>query len=102
MHLGAKRGGWQSGAPAGGRARPRVLTAPCGYVPTLAATPRVTAEELKRRLDEGEDILVLDVRRGSWRRSDVKLRGAVRMELEEILRPEGRVPRDVRVVTYCT
>ena len=68
----------------------------------MEATPRVTAEELKRRLDEGEDILVLDVRRGSWRRSDVKLRGAVRMELEEILRPEGRVPRDVRVVTYCT
>ncbi len=68
----------------------------------MEATPRVTAEELKRRLDEGEDVTVLDVRRGSWRRSDVKLRGAVRMELEEILRPEGRVPRDVRVVTYCT
>jgi rhodanese-related sulfurtransferase len=68
----------------------------------MEATPRVTAEELKRRLDEGEDVMVLDVRRGSWRRSDVKLRGAVRMELEEILRPEGRVPRDVRVVTYCT
>ena len=68
----------------------------------MEGTPRVTAEELKRRLDEGEDILVLDVRRGSWRRSDVKLRGAVRMELEEILRPEGRVPREVRIVTYCT
>ncbi len=68
----------------------------------MEATPRVTAEELKRRLDEGEDVMVLDVRRGSWRRSDVKLRGAVRMELEEILRPEGRIPRDVRVVTYCT
>lgn len=68
----------------------------------MEATPRVTAEELKRRLDDGEDVVVLDVRRGSWRRSDVKLRGAVRMELEEILRPEGRVPRDVRVVTYCT
>ncbi len=68
----------------------------------MEATPRVTAEELKRRLDEGEDVMVLDVRRGSWRRSDVKLRGAVRMELEEILRPEGRVPREVRVVTYCT
>lgn len=68
----------------------------------MEATPRVTAEELKRRLDDGEDVMVLDVRRGSWRRSDVKLRGAVRMELEEILRPEGRVPRDVRVVTYCT
>ncbi len=68
----------------------------------MEATPRIPAEELKRRLDEGEDILVLDVRRGSWRRSDVKLRGAVRMELEEILRPDGRVPREVRMVTYCT
>ena len=68
----------------------------------MQPTPRVTAEELKRRLDEGEDVTVLDVRRGSWHRSDVKLRGAVRMELEEILRPDGRIPRDVRIVTYCT
>ncbi len=68
----------------------------------MEATPRVTAEELKRCLDDGEDVTILDVRRGSWHRSDVKLRGAVRMELEEILRPEGRVPREVRVVTYCT
>ena len=68
----------------------------------MEPTPRVTPDELKRRLDEGEEVLVLDVRRGSWRRSDVKLRGAVRMELEEILRPEGRVPREVRIVTYCT
>ncbi len=68
----------------------------------MEATPRVTVEELKRRLDEGEEVTVLDVRRGSWRRSDVKLRGAVRMELDELLRPEGRVPREVRVVTYCT
>ena len=78
------------------------MTPPCGYVAAVEATPRVTAEELKRRLDEGEDVTILDVRRGSWRRSDVKLRGAVRMELGEILRPEGRVPREVRVVTYCT
>jgi rhodanese-related sulfurtransferase len=68
----------------------------------MQTAPRVGVEELKRRLDDGEEVTVLDVRRGSWHRSDVKLRGALRLELQEVLRPDGRVPRDVRVVAYCT
>ena len=64
--------------------------------------PRVSPEELKRRIDEGEDVVILDLRRGSWHRSDVKIPGAVRMELEEV---DGRL-RDLSpeasIVTYCT
>ena len=64
--------------------------------------PRISVEELKRRLDEGEELVVLDMRRGSWHRSDVKVRGAVRMELEEALRADGELSPDVPIVTYCT
>ena len=65
--------------------------------------PRIDPEELKRRLDSGDDLLVLDVRRGSWHRSDVKIPGAVRMELEEALARNGNgIPEGGEVVTYCT
>ena len=64
--------------------------------------PRVTAEDLKRRIEAGEELVVLDVRRGSWHRSDVKIAGALRLELEEVLRPQGRLSPEVPVVAYCT
>ena len=64
--------------------------------------PRVSVEELKRRIDEGEDVVVLDVRRGSWARSDVKIKGAIRMELEDALAPDVGLPRAGTIVGYCT
>ena len=64
--------------------------------------PRTTAEDLKRRIDEGEELVVLDVRKGSWHRSDVKIPGALRLELEEVLRPQGRISPEAPVVAYCT
>ncbi len=63
------------------------------------AAPRITADELKRRLDEGEDLVVADVRRGSWHRSDVKMKGAIRTSFDELV--EG-LPPGAKVVTYCT
>ena len=68
----------------------------------MEATPRVSAEELKRRLDEGEELVILDVRRGSWHRSDVKMKGALRLDLHEVLEPDGKLPRETAIVTYCT
>ncbi len=68
----------------------------------MQPTPRVTAEELKRRMDEGEELVILDVRRGSWHRSDVKMKGALRLDLQEVLEPDGKLSREIPVVTYCT
>jgi rhodanese-related sulfurtransferase len=68
----------------------------------VEATPRVSAEALKRRLDEGEELVVLDVRRGSWHRSDVKMKGALRLDLKEVLEPDGKLRRETPIVTYCT
>ena len=69
----------------------------------LDGAPRIDPDELKRRSDAGDDLVILDVRRGSWDESDVKLTGAVRVELDDVLdRPEETVPRGKDVVSYCT
>ena len=64
--------------------------------------PRISADELKRRLDEGEDIVVVDVRRGSWYRSDVKLEGAIRADPDDPEELADRLDAGTKVVTYCT
>ena len=53
-------------------------------------------------MDEGEELVILDVRRGSWHRSDVKMKGALRLDLREVLEPDGKLPRETPIVTYCT
>jgi hypothetical protein len=48
--------------------------------PTPARSLRITAEEVKARLDAGEPILLLDARsEKAWNGSDLKARGAVRI-----------------------
>ena len=64
--------------------------------------PRISVEELKRRLDEGDDVVILDVRKGSWYRSDVKIPGAVRIDLDELAQPDGKLAPETPTVTYCT
>ena len=64
--------------------------------------PRISVEELKRRLDEGDDVVILDVRKGSWYRSDVKIPGAVRIDLDELAQPDRKLAPETPTVTYCT
>lgn len=65
--------------------------------------PRITRDELRERLDRGEDILLLDVRNSEdYGLSSKKLPGAVRIPVEEL---EGRVDeldRTKEIVVYCT
>lgn len=64
---------------------------------------RVTVEELRRRLDTGEEVAILDLRHAL----DVKavpyaIPGALRMAVEEVERRHHEIPRDRDVVLYCT
>ena len=68
----------------------------------MAGAPRVSVDELKRRIDAGEEIAILDMRKGSWNRSDVKITGAIRMTPDELDEPGGKVSPDVPIVSYCT
>ena len=69
----------------------------------MADALRITVDELKRRMDAGEDFTVIDVRNPqAWAASDTMLPKAIRVtpdKLEEIL---PRIPKNKPVVAYCT
>jgi rhodanese-related sulfurtransferase len=62
----------------------------------------VTPDELRRQLDAGEDVVVLDVRRGSYLRSDAKIEGSMRIDPNDLEEQYEQIPAGATVVTYCT
>lgn len=64
--------------------------------------PRITPDELKQRLDRGEQITIVDSRAGSWDRSSEMIPGAIRIPANSEEQHVGSIPRGRMVVTYCT
>ncbi|HEY7354379.1 MAG TPA: rhodanese-like domain-containing protein [Terriglobales bacterium] len=65
--------------------------------------PRITAEELKGRIQAGEEFTLIDVRNPkAWAQSSVKADGAIRVPLEGFEEHLQEIPRNKPVVTYCT
>jgi len=65
--------------------------------------PRITKEELKAKMDKGEDVIVLDVRTGgSYTSSKIKIKGAVRFVPNDIDVWSKSLPKNKEIVTYCT
>lgn len=63
-------------------------------------TQRITKEELKAKMDKGEDIVILDMRyKGSYDGSNIKIKGAVRLSPTEA---ESKISKGKEVITYCT
>jgi len=73
----------------------------------MADVPRITVEELKSRMDAGEDFTVIDTRNPkAWAESDVVVPGAIRVpvnvdkdKLEDNL---SKITKTKPVVAYCT
>lgn len=64
---------------------------------------RVTPEALKEKLDQGRDVLILDLRHAAEVKSDpVALPGALRITVESIESGFQRIPLGREVVLYCT
>jgi membrane protein DedA with SNARE-associated domain/rhodanese-related sulfurtransferase len=64
---------------------------------------RITPEELKRRLDAGEDVLVVDVRdRLDFEAEPAIIPGALHLTTEELERRHREIPRERDIVLYCT
>ena len=64
---------------------------------------RITPEELKQKLDAGEDIVVVDLRHSvEFEADDAKVPGAIHLDPEEIEQRHVDIPRDRDVVLYCT
>jgi rhodanese-related sulfurtransferase len=83
----------------------RVVTA----LPVIEGDPdetprdRITIQQLKQKLDDKADIVILDVRSSSdYRGSLVKIPGAVRIPPEQIEARLNELPKDKEIVTYCS
>lgn len=64
---------------------------------------RITAEELRQRIEAGEDFTILDVRNPqAWAEATDMASGAMRVALDHADEAIPRIPRDRPIVTYCT
>ena len=64
---------------------------------------RVTADEVKERMDRGEQFTFVDTRNPqAWGEAETKLPGAIRVPADEAERRLGEIPRGRAVITYCT
>ena len=69
----------------------------------MADAPRITVDELKRRMDAEEDFTILDSRNPqAWAESDGMVPGAIRVPADEWKENLWRIPKSRPVVAYCT
>ena len=69
----------------------------------MAELQRITVDEVKKRMDEGESILFIDTRNShDWNESGVKLPEALRIHYSKLDQHLEELPRDLTIVTYCT
>jgi membrane protein DedA with SNARE-associated domain len=64
---------------------------------------QISVDELKSRIDSGEDIVIVDLRHSLDFEADPDIiPGALRMDAEELQQKNDRLPRDREVILYCT
>src|ERR1700682_4480579 len=62
-----------------------------------------TAEELKQKLDAGDDVVIVDLRHSVDFEADPHtIPGAFRMDAKDLEEKDDRLPRDREVILYCT
>jgi hypothetical protein len=82
---------------------PRDFESTCKGEFLMAEAPRIAVEELKRRIEAGEDFTIIDVRKSEvWAESDTQIPEAIRVPLEKIELNLPRIPKERPVVAYCT
>ncbi len=64
---------------------------------------RITVEELKEKMDAGENVMVVDLRHHLEFDADPEtIPGAFRIDAKELQEKNDRLPRDREVILYCT
>jgi len=64
---------------------------------------RITADELKRKIDAGEELVIVDLRHSMDFEAEPEIiPGAFRMDAKELEEQTDRLPRDREVILYCT
>ena len=64
---------------------------------------RISVDELHRRMDAGEDFVLIDTRNPqAWAQSNAKLPGALRIPAADPEQHLSELPKGKPIVTYCT
>ena len=65
--------------------------------------PRISVQELKVKMDKGEDVVIVDVRAGrEYDDSKIKIKGSIRIPIVQLEARRNELPRDKEIITYCT
>jgi adenylyltransferase/sulfurtransferase len=83
---------------ASGRQRPQA--APPPPRPEPVKITEISPEQLKARLDNGDDVLVVDLRQ-PWEYQAGHIPGAVNIFLQQIPSRTGELPKDKSIVLQC-
>lgn len=69
----------------------------------MADDLRISADELRSRMQAGEEFTIIDVRNpAAWAEATDMAAGAIRVVLDDADQAIGRIPRHKPIVTYCT
>jgi len=64
---------------------------------------RITAEELKQKIDAREDLVIVDLRHSVEFEADPHtIPGAFRMDAKDLEEKDDRLPHNREVILYCT
>ncbi len=64
---------------------------------------RITVDEVKQRMDRGEQFTFVDSRNPkAWAEADKKLPNAIRVPAEELEQHLDEIPKDRTAIIYCT
>lgn len=64
---------------------------------------RVTVDEVKERMERGEQFAFVDTRNPeAWGEAETTLPGAIRVPADEVEQHLAEIPRDRTAITYCT
>jgi membrane protein DedA with SNARE-associated domain len=64
---------------------------------------RITVDELKEKIDAGEELVIVDLRHSVDFEADPEtIPGAFRMDSKELEEKNDRLPRDREIILYCT
>lgn len=64
---------------------------------------RITVDDLRKRMETGEDFLFIDSRNPqAWAQSDVKLPEAIHIPVDRLDENISKIPKTKPAVAYCT
>ena len=64
---------------------------------------RITVDEVKQRLDRGEQFTFVDTRNPkAWAEAESKLPSAIRVPADELEQHLNEIPKDRTAIIYCT